>query len=362
MKQKTLKFFSYFLVTVLVVTVAFPLSVFGGVTVSADTGAISATESIKAAANQNSATAGTGDAMVTPDGQWKLQYQTRQSGGWKDMELNAINSDIYYFAMDGTGMAQPSAIVQRREGNGEYYVDINANQYASANWWSKAGVAFTAAEAGDYVISCSAILPGRVYNSSIQSFINTLDGENGDGHVIVTKNGVKIWPTDTDYASVTAESNPSVSNLLVSLAQGDIIRFEGFGGQIGQNTPTVNPNGYMNTISMQPTIAKATGTKVNTVPLDISVGNTGTQIDAPGTWTAVADGEDVVLAPNALGWESEVQIYTGISGGVIGDFELSLDMYIASPDSWADGAAVVIRDDYQIGLMQTAYAIYTDRD
>ncbi len=220
---------------------------------------IYAADSLTAAVTANSTKANTGESITWAAGQWRAQYCASNSGtvngGWYDMKLYATDTNM--FSRAGTNLTQPTVQAKKKEGKGDFKVELNANNFASTSWWTKAGVAFTATEAGDYTISCDTMEPGRLWSSSASAFVDSLNGTDGDGHVIVTKNNVKIWPVEDDYASVTSANHPTIEALQVTLAVGDTIRFEGFGGKVGEDTPALaNPNGSSNNIYLNPAIAK----------------------------------------------------------------------------------------------------------
>lgn len=186
---------------------------------------------------------------------WKAEYLTSNISDWTPMVI--ANADVRSFSHNGTHGAQPCVQVKQKESisTEPYKVNLNANQWGSASWWSKAAVTYTAKEAGKYTLTCDTMEPGRLWSSSAGGFIDTLNGTNGDGHVTVYKNDVQIWPA-TGYASVTSDNHPVFEPMTVELAVGDTIRFEGFGGEIGKADATANPNSYLNDIFINPAIEK----------------------------------------------------------------------------------------------------------
>ncbi len=183
---------------------------------------------------------------------WVAEFKTANTTDWEKMKL--AKADTYSFSQNGTDQAQPAVFATKKEGVGEEKVMLLANQYGDGSWWSKSAVTFTAKEAGTYVLTCDAMEPGRYYDGA--AWKDSLNGENGDGHVTVYKNGTKIWPADKDYASVTTENHPTFDPMTLTLAVGDTIRFEGFGGKVGGDTSDANPNDWLNHIFINPAIAK----------------------------------------------------------------------------------------------------------
>ena len=169
---------------------------------------------------------------------WVAEFKTANTVDWGPMNLaNATGS----FSHNGTEQAQPAAYVTKKDGEiGEDKVMLLANQFGGGTWWSKSAVTFTATEAGQYVLTCDTMEPGRYYDGT--AWKDSLNGENGDGHVTVYKNDTKIWPVDKNYASVTSDAPPTFEPLTITLAVGDKIRFEGFGGKVGGDTSDANPN------------------------------------------------------------------------------------------------------------------------
>ena len=233
-------------------------------------------------------------ALNWEDYAWKAEYKTSNKANWEEMSL--ANAAQLSFSHNGTHGSQPCIQVKQKEGKETepFKVNLNANQYATGNgWYSKAAVTFTATEAGQYILTCDTMEPGRLWSSSENSFVDSLNGENGDGHVTVYKNDTKIWPADKAYASVTSENHPVFDSMTVTLAVGDVIRFEGFGGAVGGEVADNNPNGYMNDIFINPAIAKVKET--------VSEGpGESTGSEAPGESTgSEAPGESGTVSPES---------------------------------------------------------------
>ncbi len=223
--------------------------------------------SLKAAAEAAAA----GETIDWTQYDWKPEYMTSNTGKWVEMLL--ADAAQRSFSQSGNHGTQPCLQVKQKEGKSSeaFKVDLIANQWASASWWSQSAVTYTAREAGRYVLSCDTMEPGRLWDSSTEGFVDTLSGANGDGHVTVYKNDEQIWPA-TGYASVTSENHPTFEGLEVELAVGDVIRFAGFGGEIGHADATSNPNSYLNNIFLNPAIEKkteepTTTTTTNTSPV-----------------------------------------------------------------------------------------------
>ena len=259
-----------------------------------------------AASLKEAAATGKDDASAfTWDGAaWVAEFKSANTTGWEQMKL--AKADTYSFSSNGTDQAQPAAFATKKEGAGEEKVMLLANQYGDGAWWSKSAVTFTAKEAGTYVLTCDTMEPGRYYDGT--AWKDALNGENGDGHVTVYKNDEKIWPADKAYASVTSENHPAFDPMTLTLAVGDTIRFEGFGGAIGGDEKDRNPNDWLNHIFINPAIAKVKET--------VSEGSgESTGSEAPGESGTVSPESTVSEAPKGTTVSARADLLKSLEAG-----------------------------------------------
>ncbi|MBR7071476.1 MAG: dockerin type I repeat-containing protein [Clostridia bacterium] len=170
-----------------------------------------------------------------------LDYTT----GWATMMLADAANNKY--TQNGSADSPLSAV-----GDG-YQVLLNANSYNTEYWWDMAGLQYKAPEDGDYVLTCAILTPVFGENGSFT------DASKMEGRVVVTLNGKKIWPADTEFSSVTQSKFPSFRPLKVSMKEGDVLRFESYGALIGgngkENTNDMNYK-FKNQVVFSPTVAQ----------------------------------------------------------------------------------------------------------
>ena len=269
---------------------------------------------------------------------WKAEYITSNLTEWQPMSL--ADAEQFSFSWNGTHGSQPYARVKQKEGleTEKFKVTLIANQWASDSWWSKAAVTFTAKEAGDYVITCDTMEPGRIWGG--EAFVDTLDGVNGDGHVTVYKNNVKIWPTNSEYASVTSANHPTFDPMTVTLAVGDTIRFEGFGGEIGQDV-THNTNDYKNDIVLNPAIAKVKPTSSSSSTPSSSSGAASTEsseVPTQSSADATAAAPTTSAAPKGVTYSAHDSLMESLQAGKVAANALWKPVYLDANcmDGWKD--------------------------
>ena len=81
--------------------------------------------------------------------------------------MSSADAQQFFFQLErNTRLAALCSGKATKEGleTEKFKVTLVANQWASATWWSKAAVTFTAKEDGDYVITCDTMEPGRIWN------------------------------------------------------------------------------------------------------------------------------------------------------------------------------------------------------
>ena len=169
---------------------------------------------------------------------WNAQYTNANIGGWTNMVRAKDNYGSVGFSYTTTIGSQPCMNILDGK------VNLSANQWGSATWWDKAGLAFTAPIDGTYYVTCPTIKPAKDVD-----FVDT-----NEGRVVLTKNDVKVWPTDADFASVTKNNNPVFEPMTIELKKGDVIRFEATSALIGATDLNNGGNYYNNGISMDPNV------------------------------------------------------------------------------------------------------------
>lgn len=171
---------------------------------------------------------------------WKAEYTNANLGGFFQPMVyvsevsDGADSSFGYKDLFG---AQPCLF---GKDNG---VILLANQWGDDYWYDIAAVSFTCQRDGKYLLTCPIIRAG--YSDSLT------DGH--EGRLSLTKNGKRIWPLDKAFASVTQENSPEFEEMVLELKKGDIIRFQGYGGIIG-NGGTYNNSYWQNHIYLTPAI------------------------------------------------------------------------------------------------------------
>ena len=178
---------------------------------------------------------------------WAAEYTTSNlsENEWKPM--NCVSSTVG--SETSKGFSYASTLGTQPAVNMDFesaYVVLLANQWGSSTFWDMSAVAFKAPEAGNYQISCSTI---KAFNA--ESFTN-----GNEGHIYVTKNNEKIWPTDKDFEVVSQTQSPTFADMELTLAAGDVIRFVGYGADAG-SAGKVNTNyAWANHIAINPSVLK----------------------------------------------------------------------------------------------------------
>ena len=271
---------------------------------------------------------------------WKAEYITSNLTEWQPM--SSADAQQFSFSWNGTHGSQPYVQVKQKEGleTEKFKVTLVANQWASATWWSKAAVTFTAKEDGDFVITCDSMEPVRFWTG--EGFAVTVVGANGDGHVTVYKNDVKIWPVDAEYASVTSTNHPHFAPMTVTLAVGDTIRFEGFGGEVGQDV-THNTNDYKNDIFLNPAIAKvkATASSSSSTPSSSSsTSSSSSSVPSSSSSSAVSTNPatTTAAAPKGVTYSAHDSLLESLQAGSVAANALWKPVYLDAncEDGWKD--------------------------
>lgn len=170
---------------------------------------------------------------------WVAQYSSANTGGWTNMVRAKDTYGSIGFGHSATIGSQPCLDIMDGK------VNLSSNQWGSTGWWDKAGLAFTAPVDGVYYVTCPTIKPAKDVN-----FAN--DGH--EGRVVLTKNDVKVWPTNAEFASVTKDNIPEFAPMAIEMKKGDVLRFETVSALIGAADLDNGGNYYNNGISMDPDI------------------------------------------------------------------------------------------------------------
>ncbi|MBR7070678.1 MAG: carboxypeptidase regulatory-like domain-containing protein [Clostridia bacterium] len=185
------------------------------------------------------------DELNWSDYSWKAEYTSLNLGGqWQPMVLSV---DEYgtknSFGHSRVFGAQPCAWSEK---NG---IVLLANQWGDGFWYDMAAVSYTCLQDGNYLLSCPVICP--LNDDSLTA--------GHEGRVTVTKNSEKIWPTNGDYATVSQTVQPVFEDMILTLKEGDIIRFQGFGALCGV-AGSANDSYWQNHIFLTPSIQRICST------------------------------------------------------------------------------------------------------
>ncbi|MBR7071159.1 MAG: carboxypeptidase regulatory-like domain-containing protein [Clostridia bacterium] len=185
--------------------------------------------------NENSASP---SDLVWDNYNWRAEYTNANLSEWVSMKMTGTEGS---FSFNGTHESQPASYVYNNS------IILLANQWGGGGWWDKSGVAYVCKEAGNYLLTCDQI------RAALSNSFAVANGN--EGRLSLTKNGVKIWPVDADYATITATSAPAFEPMQIPLEAGDILRFEGYGATVG-STDMSNGGNWENHIAITPAIAK----------------------------------------------------------------------------------------------------------
>lgn len=211
---------------------------------------------------------------------WNAQYSNANIGGWTNMVRAKDSYGSVGFGYSATVGAQPCLNIMDGK------INLSANQWGSASWWDKAGLAFTAPIDGTYYVTCPTIKPAKDVD-----FVDT-----NEGRVVLTKNDVKVWPQNADFASVTKSNNPVFEPMAIELKKGDVIRFETTSALIGATDLNNGGNYYNNGISMDPNVTLFGANVEYTMAPTLIGGNTDLLTAAQPEVAAFRDGEMITDA------------------------------------------------------------------
>lgn len=182
------------------------------------------------------------EGEVPADAVWKPVYLDANCiDGFKEMYVNTES-----FSMKTLNYALPFVYVSP-EMNG---VVLNANQWASGGlYWDMAGLAFTSPgrckatlRAGEHKTICAA--------SDIDA--NALT--KTEGRVEIYLNDELVWPTDKDFATVTAKAPLDFPTVELDLYPGDIVTIYAYGAKPGEDIKADTGGVWENHVWLDPVI------------------------------------------------------------------------------------------------------------